>query len=104
MLTRRRLLASGSAAGLALLASETPGTAEAVVRAAAKRRRKPAAIRGWPRTLGTELEYYRSDPAHLEDRLVLCKHAGYTTIQTYVPWNVHENTRGTLDFTGATHP
>jgi beta-galactosidase len=55
-------------------------------------------------TLGTELEYYRSDPAHLEARLALCAAAGYTTIQTYVPWNVHENQRGVLDFTGRTHP
>jgi hypothetical protein len=91
MLTRRAVLTRTAAAGAVLAA----GPAQA--------RRYPAPTRRRP-VFGTELEYYRSDPAHLEARLDACVKAGLTTIQTYVPWNVHENTRGTLDFSGKTHP
>jgi len=97
--TRRELLATGTLAGAALLSAGSP--ASALVRK--KRRHGPSDPHVF-QTLGTELEYYRSDPQHLEARLALCKQAGYTTIQTYVPWNVHESQRGRLDFTGQTHP
>jgi len=98
--TRRALLARATAAGTAaLLAGEVDPAAAAIAQVRARRARRRAT-----QTLGTELEYYRSDPAHLEQRLALCVAAGYNTIQTYVPWNVHENTRGRLDFTGETHP
>ena len=99
--TRREVLVRGTVAGLAV-AGVSPAAAWAKHRRSATRR--AAHRRHVFATLGTELEYYRSDPSHLEARLLLCKQAGYTTIQTYVPWNVHENTRGTLDFTGQTHP
>jgi len=97
-ITRRRFVAqSGALTAAALVA---PGRAlESVASAYAT---GPA--HGAPWTFGGELEYYRSDPAHLEARLALCAQAGYTTIQTYVPWNVHENQQGVVDFAGATHP
>src|SRR5947209_3749965 len=94
-LTRRQLLAR-SAQGAVLLAAPRALTWPASAAAAA-----PA---GDIWALGGELQYFRSDPAHLEQRLAACAKAGYTTIQSYVAWNVHENTRGTIDFAGRTHP
>ena len=104
VLTRRALLERGALASAALVgAAGLPGQA---VGAARPHHGRPRSRAGRPRPmpLGTELEYYRSDPAHLEGRLDACVAAGYDTIQTYVPWNVHENTQGRLDFTGQTHP
>lgn len=96
-LTRRNLLLSaGAGAALAAL----PGAAwpsRALARPTPSR-----ASDLW--VLGGELQYFRSDPKHLEARLARCAQAGYTTIQSYVAWNVHENTRGSLDFTGLTQP
>jgi hypothetical protein len=103
-LTRRGLLARGGLAGLGISLAAGPAEAlagRALADAVTRRRRAP---RGPSRVFGTELEYYRSDPAHLEARLDTCLAAGYTTIQTYVPWNVHESTRGVIDFNGRTHP
>jgi hypothetical protein len=111
--TRRTLLARASLASAAALATDPlSALARARTRPRHIRRHRP---RSAPRpsataastgteTFGTELEYYRSDPTHLVARLQACAAAGYTTIQTYVPWNVHENARGVLDFTGATRP
>ena len=94
-LTRRTLLL-GAGAGAALAAA--PGwPAEALGRLGGRR---PG-----PRWIfGGELQYFRSDPAHLEQRLARCAEAGYTTIQSYVAWNVHEHTRGRIDFAGRTRP
>src|SRR5436305_2898075 len=95
-LTRRRLLlAAGAGAALAGVPRDLWPT--------------PASGRGPARgnrlwALGGELQYFRSDPQHLKHRLDRCVQAGYTTIQSYVPWNVHEHARGRLDFTGQTHP
>src|SRR5581483_7779410 len=97
-LTRRALLRQATLAGAIVAGGGTAGLARAAAR---KPRRKPKPSRV---PFGTELEYYRSDPAHLEQRLAQCANAGYKTIQTYVPWNVHESTRGTLDLTGKTKP
>lgn len=97
--TRRRFVARSGALGAAALLAPWTRALESVA---------PAYATGRPGgpvwTFGGELEYYRSDPAHLEQRLALCARAGYTTIQTYVPWNVHENQEGVVDFRGATHP
>jgi hypothetical protein len=97
-LTRRAMLARGTAVGAATYLGAIDATA------AAGRGRRSHPRRPGRLVFGTELEYYRSDPAHLEKRLDRCLAAGYTTIQTYVPWNVHESSRGVLDFTGRTHP
>jgi hypothetical protein len=94
--TRREAIARGAAFGVAAVA------APAIGRAPHPRPRRT--VVAGVEILGTELEYYRSDPAHLEGRLAQCVAAGYNTIQTYVPWNVHESARGRLDFTGQTHP
>ena len=53
---------------------------------------------------GGELQYFRTKPSDIPDRLALCKEAGFSVIQTYVPWNVHEFFPGIFDFTGRTHP
>jgi len=98
-LTRRTLLQRSAIAGAATLGA---GGLHPTAVLSRPHRPHPRGRRSQP--LGTELEYYRSDPAHLEGRLDACVAAGYDTVQTYVPWNVHENTRGTLDFTGQTHP
>ena len=96
-LTRRQLLAG---AGTALAVAPTlPWPARAAASAGPGTR---DAGRLW--AFGGELQYFRSDPKHLEERLALCARAGYTTIQSYVAWNVHENVRGRFDFTGRTHP
>jgi hypothetical protein len=97
-LTRRVLLERASVASAAVL---TAGPLADVAVAAHRHRRVPPHVF---ETLGTELEYYRSDPTHLEGRLKVCAAVGYATIQTYVPWNVHESTRGVLDFAGHTRP
>ncbi len=103
----RAALASTTLAGGLQLATRTAWGAHRPPRSRPHRRRAPHRAPAPPvarSVLGTELEYYRSDPAHLEDRLRACAAAGYNTIQTYVPWNVHENARGSYDFTGRTHP
>jgi glycosyl hydrolase family 35 len=96
-LTRRSLLlGAGAGAALAALPADA-WPAQALARMESGR-----ANRLW--TLGGELQYFRSDPQHLRERLARCAQAGYTTIQSYVAWNVHEHTRGRIDFTGRTHP
>ncbi|MGI8863733.1 MAG: beta-galactosidase [Solirubrobacteraceae bacterium] len=97
-LTRRALLQRGALVTALVMGAPELQLSQALARGT---RRYRSDVRD---TFGTELEYYRSDPPHLEQRLALCVAAGYTTIQTYVPWNVHENTRGRLDFIGQTKP
>ena len=43
--------------------------------------------------------YFRCDPSEWMDRLEKIKAAGFNTIETYVPWNWHEQTEGKTDFT-----
>jgi hypothetical protein len=61
---------------------------------------------GLPNTavFGAELQYFRMSRSSIPARLALCAQAHYGVIQTYVPWNVHEYTQGTLDWTGQTSP
>ncbi|MFL5822027.1 MAG: beta-galactosidase [Solirubrobacteraceae bacterium] len=94
----RRTLLLGAGAGAVFAAGPTPGWSAAALERLERRRPDQR----W--TLGGELQYFRSDPAHLEQRLARCAEAGYTTIQSYVAWNVHESTRGRIDFTGRTRP
>uniref|UniRef100_A0A6N2LI85 beta-galactosidase n=1 Tax=Salix viminalis TaxID=40686 RepID=A0A6N2LI85_SALVM len=42
------------------------------------------------RIIGGDLHYFRVLPQYWEDRLVRAKALGLNTIQTYVPWNLHE--------------
>jgi hypothetical protein len=99
-LTRRVLLGRAALAGAVVLGADQLGAPQPAAARRTRRRVGPGARA----TFGAELEYYRSDPDHLEQRLRQCAAAGYTTIQTYVPWNVHESSRGALDFTGRTEP
>lgn len=103
-LTRRVLLTRASLAGAFVLGAGELGVPEPTLARDARGRGRPPVAPQARETFGTELEYYRSDPEHLEERLKVCAAAGYTTIQTYVPWNVHESTRGVLDFSGRTAP
>ncbi|KAI5336824.1 PREDICTED: beta-galactosidase [Prunus dulcis] len=50
--------------------------------------------------IGGDLHYFRVLPEYWEDRLLRAKALGLNTIQTYVPWNLHEPRAGTLDFEG----
>jgi beta-galactosidase len=106
LLTRRRLLVRSGQAGGALLAAQLglPGLWAVEARAGAGVTAAGAATTATVWTFGGELQYFRSDPQHLEQRLERCAQAGYTTIQAYVPWNVHENQRERLDFSGKTQP
>ncbi|KAK4269231.1 hypothetical protein QN277_022417 [Acacia crassicarpa] len=50
--------------------------------------------------IGGDLHYFRVIPEYWEDRLLKAKALGLNTIQTYVPWNLHEPKPGKLDFEG----
>ncbi|KAK9923630.1 hypothetical protein M0R45_032037 [Rubus argutus] len=50
--------------------------------------------------IGGDLHYFRVLPEYWEDRLLRAKALGLNTIQTYVPWNLHEPRAGTLNFEG----
>ncbi|CDO97907.1 unnamed protein product [Coffea canephora] len=50
--------------------------------------------------IGGDLHYFRVLPEYWEDRLLRAKALGLNTIQTYVPWNLHEPRQGELVFEG----
>ncbi|GMY34596.1 beta-galactosidase 17-like [Fagus crenata] len=50
--------------------------------------------------IGGDLHYFRVLPEYWEDRLLRAKALGLNTIQTYVPWNLHEPEPGKLVFEG----
>lgn len=50
--------------------------------------------------IGGDLHYFRVVPEYWEDRLLRAKALGLNTIQTYVPWNLHEPIAGTFNFDG----
>ncbi|KAL3632007.1 hypothetical protein CASFOL_024991 [Castilleja foliolosa] len=52
------------------------------------------------RIIGGDLHYFRVHPEYWEDRLLRAKALGLNTIQTYVPWNLHEPRQGHLVFEG----
>ncbi|GFQ02276.1 beta-galactosidase 17 [Phtheirospermum japonicum] len=52
------------------------------------------------RIIGGDLHYFRVHPEYWEDRLMRAKALGLNTIQTYVPWNLHEPRQGHLVFEG----
>ncbi|KAL9235469.1 hypothetical protein vseg_010227 [Gypsophila vaccaria] len=52
------------------------------------------------RIIGGDLHYFRVLPEYWEDRLMRAKALGLNTIQTYVPWNLHEPSPGNLIFDG----
>ncbi|MER2064606.1 MAG: beta-galactosidase, partial [Alkalibacterium sp.] len=46
------------------------------------------------------LHYFRVVPEYWEDRLMKLKAMGCNTVETYVPWNFHEEKEGIFDFDG----
>ncbi|MGV2620823.1 UNVERIFIED_CONTAM: beta-galactosidase [Halobacillus marinus] len=50
--------------------------------------------------LSGAIHYFRTVPEHWEDRLEKLKALGLNTVETYVPWNLHEPRRGEFEFSG----
>lgn len=46
------------------------------------------------------IHYFRVVPEYWKDRLEKLKAMGCNTVETYVPWNMHEPKPGTFDFSG----
>ncbi len=46
------------------------------------------------------MHYFRIHPDSWEDRMVKMKGMGLNTLETYVPWNLHEPRSGEFDFSG----
>lgn len=46
------------------------------------------------------IHYFRTVPAYWEDRLMKLKACGFNTVETYIPWNIHEPQEGVYDFEG----
>lgn len=52
------------------------------------------------RILSGGMHYFRIMPEYWKDRLVKLKALGLNTVETYVPWNLHEPKRGQFYFEG----
>ncbi|MDN4523879.1 glycoside hydrolase family 35 protein [Fictibacillus fluitans] len=52
------------------------------------------------RILSGAIHYFRVVPEYWEDRLKKLKACGLNTVETYIPWNVHEPRKGEFVFTG----
>ncbi|XP_072966508.1 beta-galactosidase 8 isoform X1 [Typha angustifolia] len=50
--------------------------------------------------IGGDMHYFRIVPEYWRDRLLRAKALGLNTIQTYVPWNLHEPQPQSWDFEG----
>lgn len=46
------------------------------------------------------MHYFRIVPEYWRDRLIKLKAMGCNTVETYVPWNMHEPKKGTFNFEG----
>ena len=46
------------------------------------------------------IHYFRVVPEYWQDRLEKLKNAGFNTVETYMPWNLHEPSPGQFDFSG----
>ncbi|WP_340376225.1 beta-galactosidase family protein [Streptomyces sp. SS7] len=58
-------------------------------------------LHGTPfRILSGALHYFRVHPDQWPDRLRKARLMGLNTVETYLPWNLHEPTPGTLDLDG----
>lgn len=47
------------------------------------------------------IHYFRVVPEYWEDRLKKLKSCGFNTVETYMPWNLHEEEEGKFNFEGA---
>jgi len=52
------------------------------------------------RILSGAIHYFRVVPEYWKDRLIKLKACGLNTVETYVPWNMHEPEPGRFDFEG----
>ncbi|MBB6637123.1 beta-galactosidase [Cohnella thailandensis] len=52
------------------------------------------------RILSGAIHYFRVVPDYWKDRLLKLKACGFNTVETYVPWNVHEPRKGEFRFEG----
>lgn len=52
------------------------------------------------RILSGAIHYFRVVPEYWKDRLLKLKGMGLNTVETYVPWNLHEEVRGQFKFNG----
>ncbi|MFC4098162.1 glycoside hydrolase family 35 protein [Paenibacillus xanthanilyticus] len=52
------------------------------------------------RILSGAVHYFRIVPEYWEDRLLKLKACGFNTVETYVPWNLHEPKKGRFNFEG----
>ena len=50
--------------------------------------------------LSGAMHYFRILPDYWEDRLKKLKACGLNTVETYIPWNLHEKKAGEFDFSG----
>lgn len=50
--------------------------------------------------LSGAIHYFRTVPEYWEDRLMKLKACGFNTLETYIPWNLHEPREGKYDFQG----
>lgn len=44
------------------------------------------------------MHYFRILPEYWEDRLLKLKALGCNTVETYIPWNLHEKEKGQFNF------
>lgn len=52
------------------------------------------------RILSGAIHYFRVVPDYWEDRLLKLKACGFNTVETYIPWNLHEPEEGKFKFDG----
>ena len=50
--------------------------------------------------LSGAIHYFRFVQEYWEDCLYNLKAAGFNTVETYIPWNIHEIDEGVFDFSG----
>lgn len=52
------------------------------------------------RILSGAIHYFRVPRAYWEDRLVKLRACGFNTVETYIPWNLHEPQEGVFEWEG----
>lgn len=50
--------------------------------------------------LSGAIHYFRVHPDYWRDRLLKLRACGFNTVETYIPWNLHEPEEGCFNFTG----
>ena len=56
------------------------------------------------RIISGSIHYFRTVPEYWRDRLEKLKAMGANTVETYIPWNMHEKKKGEFDFSGMLVP